>query len=95
MDIEMPIMNGLEATQKIRQFQGEGLITGHIPIIATTANARSEQMNAARESGMDDVASKPFAIPDLVSKMELFLGQLIMSASKKRNRTLKRRWSNI
>jgi CheY-like chemotaxis protein len=95
MDIEMPVMNGLEATRNIRQFQTEGLITGHIPIMAITANARSEQMNIARESGMDDVVSKPFTIPDLVRKMELFLGPLLMSASKKSNATLKRVWSTV
>jgi CheY-like chemotaxis protein len=93
MDIEMPIMNGLEATQKIREFRTEGLITQHIPIIAITANARNEQIAIAKQSGMDEVVSKPFRIPDLVSKIELFLGRLATKTGTTDKGTLKRRWS--
>lgn len=38
MDIEMPVMGGLECVCEIRKWQAENLIQGHIPIIATTAN---------------------------------------------------------
>jgi CheY-like chemotaxis protein len=93
MDIEMPIMNGLEATKCIRQFQADGLLTEHLPIIAITANARSAQITIAKESGMDDVMSKPFQIPDLVGRMELFLGQLLMNTNAKSQGSLKRRYS--
>ena len=44
MDIEMPIMNGLIATQEIRKYQKTGAVTKHIPIIAITANTRQEQI---------------------------------------------------
>jgi CheY-like chemotaxis protein len=93
MDIEMPVMNGIEATQNIRRFQAEGLLTEHVPIIAITANARSEQISVAKASGMDDVVSKPFRIPDLIMVIELFLGRVEMDINTKTRGTLKRRWS--
>ncbi|KAI0124386.1 hypothetical protein BJ170DRAFT_598694 [Xylariales sp. AK1849] len=70
MDIEMPVMDGLTCTRKIRQYQKTGEIVGHIPIMAVSANARSEQVTQAREAGMDDAISKPFRIPELMPKLE-------------------------
>lgn len=52
MDIEMPIMDGLTATKEIRKLQAEGTIKGHVPIIAVSANARSEQIATASAAGM-------------------------------------------
>jgi CheY-like chemotaxis protein len=52
MDLEMPIMDGLACTRRIRDLQREGKIKGHVPIIAVTANTRLEQMNMAIEAGM-------------------------------------------
>ena len=52
MDTEMPIMDGLTCVRKIRKLQREGSIIQHIPIISVTANARSEQIEIARSSGM-------------------------------------------
>ncbi|ERF75062.1 hypothetical protein EPUS_04844 [Endocarpon pusillum Z07020] len=75
MDIEMPIMDGLTATRKIRQLQAEGTITGHVPIIAVSANARAEQIVKATAAGMDDVVSKPFRIPQLVRQIEQLLAK--------------------
>lgn len=69
MDIEMPVMDGLECTRKIRAMEQEGTICGHIPIIAVTANARREQMQVARDNGADFVVTKPFRIPDLLAQM--------------------------
>lgn len=42
----------------------------HVPIIAVTANARSEQIATLLEAGMDDVVSKPFRIGELIPKIE-------------------------
>lgn len=81
MDIEMPVMNGTEATKRIRVFQAEGSLTGHVPIIAITANARTEQIAVAIDSGMDSVVSKPFRLPDLLNKIELFVGPLNRGAN--------------
>lgn len=55
----MPIMDGLTCVRKIREMEAEGLIHGHLPIIAVTANARGEQIATAKDSGMDDVMCKP------------------------------------
>ncbi|KAL8972041.1 MAG: hypothetical protein Q9183_000758 [Haloplaca sp. 2 TL-2023] len=70
MDLEMPVMDGLTCAREIRELETTGGIIRHVPIIAVTANARSEQIDTALASGMDDVVSKPFRIPDLVPKME-------------------------
>lgn len=70
LDLEMPVMDGQTCARKLREMQLEGLIVGHIPVIAVTANAREEQISMARQSGIDDVVSKPFRIAELVPKMK-------------------------
>ncbi|KAF2139955.1 uncharacterized protein K452DRAFT_253627 [Aplosporella prunicola CBS 121167] len=70
MDQEMPVMDGLACTREIREWEADGRITRHLPIIAVTANARSEQIAQLLAAGMDDVVSKPFRIPDLVPKID-------------------------
>ena len=52
MDQEMPVMDGLTCTRRIRELEREGKLTGHVPIIAVTANARAEQVQTALEAGM-------------------------------------------
>ena len=52
MDVEMPCMNGLTASRKIRRYQNLGEVVSHVPIIAVTANARSEQIETAIAAGM-------------------------------------------
>lgn len=75
MDLEMPVMDGLTCMRKIRSMEADGTILGPVPVIAVTANVRSEQIAAAKESGMDDVVSKPFRIPELIAKIEKLLAQ--------------------
>ena len=70
MDQEMPVMDGMTCTRRIRELTNEGTIRGHVPIIGITANARPEQIATALEAGMDDVMSKPFRVLDLVPKIE-------------------------
>lgn len=52
MDLEMPVMDGLECARTIRQLQQEGSIVKHVPIIAVSANARLDQMEMALTAGM-------------------------------------------
>jgi CheY-like chemotaxis protein len=51
MDWEMPILNGIDCTKQIRQFEEHGSITEHLPIIVTSANARPEQIKVACSAG--------------------------------------------
>ncbi|MBN1875585.1 MAG: response regulator [Anaerolineae bacterium] len=68
MDVQMPEMDGLEATRRIRQSGAEGTI--FVPrIIAMTANATREGRAACFEAGMDDYISKPVQIAELVAAL--------------------------
>jgi CheY-like chemotaxis protein/nitrogen-specific signal transduction histidine kinase len=62
MDIQMPIMDGIEATQSIRQFS-------KIPIIALTANATKHEADRCLGAGCDDYLAKPFKPQDLYAKI--------------------------
>ena len=70
MDVEMPVMNGMTAVRHIREMQASGEVIGHVPVIAVTANARPEQVEASLQGGMDDVMPKPFLMRELLPKME-------------------------
>ncbi|EDU48892.1 two-component system protein A [Pyrenophora tritici-repentis Pt-1C-BFP] len=70
MDIEMPIVDGLQCTNMIRAAQKDGSIDKHLHIVAVTANARPEQLKRAIEAGMDDSVSKPFRVKDLALVIE-------------------------
>ncbi len=52
MDLEMPFMDGLTCARKIRESEASGEVVRHVPIIAVTANARSEQIDTALAAGM-------------------------------------------
>ncbi|PNS18819.1 Hybrid signal transduction histidine kinase K [Sphaceloma murrayae] len=62
MDLEMPVLDGLSCVKQIRMMEESGMIRGHVPVIAVTANARSEQIAVALAAGMDEVVTKPFRI---------------------------------
>jgi CheY-like chemotaxis protein len=71
MDCEMPEMDGYEATQEIRRL--EQTTTRHLPIIALTGHASSEDQQKCRQAGMDDVVTKPMSLPTLRAKLEHLL----------------------
>ena len=57
MDIQMPVMNGLDATRAIRQLPDP--YASHIPIIAMTADAFSENVSECMKAGMNGHIAKP------------------------------------
>ncbi len=65
MDIQMPVMNGYEATRAIRSLGRED--TNRLPIIALSANAREQDKQMSMESGMDSHVAKPFDIAHLIA----------------------------
>jgi signal transduction histidine kinase/DNA-binding response OmpR family regulator len=71
MDVAMPEMDGLEATQAIRE--KEKTLGGHIPIIAMTAFTTKEYHEKCLECGMDAYVSKPVRIDELNKTIEPFL----------------------
>jgi signal transduction histidine kinase/DNA-binding response OmpR family regulator len=60
MDMNMPVMDGLETTRHIRAAEAAGQMPGRLAIIAMTANVMQEAVEACREAGMDDFIPKPF-----------------------------------
>ena len=64
MDVMMPVMDGLEATRKIRAYRRED--ASHIPIIALTANAFYEDVKKCKDSGMNAHISKPLEIEKVI-----------------------------
>ncbi len=72
MDIQMPIMNGYEATEKIRSLENRELAS--IPIIAMTANAFEEDKEAAFEAGMNAHVGKPIDVSMLLETLDKIMG---------------------
>lgn len=71
MDIQMPVMNGYDAAKKIRRM--DDLPKADIPIIAMTANAFSEDKQAALDAGMNDHVAKPINMNILVPTIQKYL----------------------
>ena len=71
MDIQMPVMNGYDAAKKIRQMDDPQ--KADIPIIAMTANAFSEDKQAALDAGMNDHVAKPINMNILVPTIRKYL----------------------
>jgi CheY-like chemotaxis protein len=71
MDIQMPIMSGLMAAEKIRAL--ESSTNAHVPIIAITANAMLGDKERCLSAGMDDYISKPFQPAALIEKIKRFV----------------------
>ena len=71
MDVSLPVMDGLEATRRIRAHAE----TQTIPIIALTAHAMSGDHARAVQAGCDDYHTKPVELPRLVAQMEALLAK--------------------
>jgi len=71
MDVQMPVMDGYAATEKIRATPQ----LRHLKVIALTAGAFSQQRQAALDSGMDAFVAKPFNVDELVGKINQLMGR--------------------
>jgi signal transduction histidine kinase len=74
MDCQMPILDGFEATRRIRQI--EKVKGSHIPIIAMTANAMQGDKEKCLEAGMDDYISKPVKVSELHEKTKKWIAYI-------------------
>ena len=72
MDCQMPVLDGYEATQKIRS-EKLGIINTNIPIIAMTANAMAGDREKCLEAGMDDYLSKPIEPAKVIDMLDKWL----------------------
>lgn len=85
MDIQMPGMNGITASKKIREIE----LAQQPPIIAMTAFSMQEEINEFLEAGLDDVISKPIKASALIQKVKKWFNkeekQLIAEANKPKN----------
>ncbi|KAI8374565.1 uncharacterized protein BYT42DRAFT_500103 [Radiomyces spectabilis] len=75
MDVQMPVMGGFEATQKIREIERESGTDSHIPIIALTAHAMIGDREKCLQAGMDEYVTKPLRFPELISAIKKFAPQ--------------------
>ena len=71
MDCQMPVMDGLEATRRIRGWESE---TGspRLPIVAITASAFAEDRDQALDAGMDDFIAQPVDYEELIATLQRF-----------------------
>ena len=69
LDFTMPVMDGWEATRRIKAADA----TRHIPVIALTANAMAGDRESALAAGCDDFDTKPIDFPRLLEKIRLHL----------------------
>ena len=69
MDLNLPLLNGFEATRKIRQFRPE------LPIIAQTAYTMGDEMNECFEAGCNDYITKPINKNELFHKLDKYVNK--------------------
>lgn len=70
MDMSLPVMDGWEATRRLKAAAD----TKHIPIIALTAHAVAGDRERCLEAGCDEYENKPVKFPQLIAKIDMLLG---------------------
>ena len=87
MDVQMPVMNGYEATKQICALEDPKL--AGITILAMTANAFEEDRKKALECGMDGFLSKPIVIKDLIDALQHNLERVQYSKNQTKKETMR------
>jgi len=80
MDVQMPVKNGMEATEEIRKIPGRASLV----IIGLSANAFEDDQNKALEVGMNDYLTKPLRLAVLAEKLEHYYQKLKVQAQNNR-----------
>ncbi|EKM50990.1 uncharacterized protein PHACADRAFT_262909 [Phanerochaete carnosa HHB-10118-sp] len=86
MDLSMPLMGGMEATQHIRRYESQRSLT-HVPIIALTAHAMIGDRERCLQAGMDDHITKPLRRNDLINTMNKLIVERRHSSQRKSQKT--------
>ena len=81
MDIQMPVLDGIEATQEILDYE-EDFEVPHVPIIALTANALKGDRERFMDAGMDEYTTKPLVRAELTSLLNHFLSHKIVDTNE-------------
>ncbi|TPX67093.1 hypothetical protein SpCBS45565_g03998 [Spizellomyces sp. 'palustris'] len=71
MDLEMPVLDGLGAAERIRAWEKEGVLVGRVPIVAVTGNARGAYLEKAMQVGMDEWVVKPYEKEEIFEKIQV------------------------
>ncbi|KAI8996817.1 hypothetical protein BDB01DRAFT_901308 [Pilobolus umbonatus] len=82
MDVQMPVMGGFEATQRIREIESSSNSNTRIPIIALTAHAMIGDREKCLQAGMDEYVTKPLRFPELIAAIKKFAPQSADMMSK-------------
>jgi CheY-like chemotaxis protein len=69
----MPVLDGFEATRRIRQAERTGSLQGHLPIIALTANVSPDSRERCIEAGADHFLAKPLISAELHECIQRFM----------------------
>ncbi len=81
MDVQMPVMNGIEATKLIRQKQA----WANVPVLALTSNTSEENRDRCLSAGMDDFVGKPFDSHSLCAKLSKWVPEAGLGANDARS----------
>jgi PAS domain S-box-containing protein len=74
-DIDMPVMNGIEMTRKLRQLEKASSDLSPVPIIGISGNVLAEDVKSARRAGINEYLGKPFNFPELDAVMLSYLAE--------------------
>jgi CheY-like chemotaxis protein len=86
-DVQMPLLDGLSATARIRAIERDSESKNHLPIVAVTAHAMTDEINRMRLFGVDDIATKPLDPIRLGEIIQRLTGKESASSPSEESRT--------